>query len=177
MTRLGWDVTVVTVSHYCSHFGVGCLVVFDPYLHPDRTAQRPPLLMTTQHDIPTHHLLTTHNQHPPSSIMAAMSDDDATMATATRQPPPSSLCVLRQCAQQVFFHFFRFSSLHPHQHAMASHGHLPAPGINVNMPLHPLESTVRHAWRQGKVVSVLFLDIEGAFPNAVTDHLLHNMKK
>lgn len=28
-----------------------------------------------------------------------------------------------------------------------------------------------------KITSVLFLDIEGAFPNAVTDRLLHNMKK
>ena len=27
------------------------------------------------------------------------------------------------------------------------------------------------------MVSILFLDIEGAFPNAVTDRLLHNMKK
>ena len=31
--------------------------------------------------------------------------------------------------------------------------------------------------RQGKVVSALFLDTEGAFPNAVTNCLLHNMKK
>ena len=69
--------------------------------------------------------------------MAAMSDNDATMATATRQPPPSSLRVLRQHAQQVFFRFFRFSSLCPHQHVMASHGHPPAPGINVNTPPPP----------------------------------------
>ena len=27
------------------------------------------------------------------------------------------------------------------------------------------------------MVSVLFLDIEGAFPNAVTDRLIHNMRK
>ena len=26
--------------HYCSHLGVGCLVVFDPYLHSDQTAHR-----------------------------------------------------------------------------------------------------------------------------------------
>ena len=69
--------------------------------------------------------------------MAATSDDDVTMATATRQPPPSSLRVLHQRAQQVFFRFFRFSSLRPHQHTMASHGHPPAPGINVNTPPPP----------------------------------------
>ena len=33
-------VSEVHVSHYRSHLGVGCLVVFDPYLHSDRTAQR-----------------------------------------------------------------------------------------------------------------------------------------
>ncbi len=27
------------------------------------------------------------------------------------------------------------------------------------------------------MVSVLFLDVEGAFPNAVTDRLIHNLKK
>ena len=50
------------------------------------------------------------------------------------------------------------------------------PGRSTTDSLHLLESTVRHAWRQGKVVSALFLDIEGAFPNAVTDRLLHNMR-
>ena len=37
------ELTVVSeahVSHYRSHLGVGCLVVFDPYLHSDRTGQR-----------------------------------------------------------------------------------------------------------------------------------------
>jgi len=28
---------------------------------------------------------------------------------------------------------------------------------------------IKEAWRKGKVVSILFLDIKGAFPNAVTD--------
>ena len=49
------------------------------------------------------------------------------------------------------------------------------PGRSTTDSLHLLETTIRHAWRQGKVVSVLFLNIEGAFPNAVTDRLLHNM--
>ena len=50
------------------------------------------------------------------------------------------------------------------------------PGRSTTDSLHLLEATIRHAWRQGKVVSALFLDIEGAFPNAVTDRLLHNMR-
>ena len=33
------------------------------------------------------------------------------------------------------------------------------------------------AWRSNKVVSVLFLDVEGAFPNAVTARLIHNLKR
>ena len=49
------------------------------------------------------------------------------------------------------------------------------PGRSTTDSLHLLETTIHHAWRQGKVVSVLFLDLEGAFPYAVTDCLLHNM--
>lgn len=41
--------------------------------------------------------------------------------------------------------------------------------------LHLLEETVKNIWRTCKVASALFLDIEGAFPNAVTKHLIHNM--
>ena len=37
--------------------------------------------------------------------------------------------------------------------------------------------TIKAAWRRHQVVSVLFLDIEGVFPNAVTPRLLHNLHK
>jgi len=50
------------------------------------------------------------------------------------------------------------------------------PGRSTEDSLHLLENTIRHAWRQKKVVSALFLDIKGAFPNTVTDCLLHNMR-
>ena len=66
---------------------------------------------------------------------------------------------------------------------LETHNLLPAthfggrPGRTTEDSLHLLESTICHAWRQGKVVSALFLDIEGAFPNAVTDRLVHNMRK
>ncbi|KIN98819.1 hypothetical protein M404DRAFT_30970 [Pisolithus tinctorius Marx 270] len=43
------------------------------------------------------------------------------------------------------------------------------PGHSTKDLLILLESTIRHAWRQKQVVSALFLDIEGAFPNAITD--------
>ena len=36
---------------------------------------------------------------------------------------------------------------------------------------------VKVAWRTHKVVTIIFLDIANAFPNAVTSHLLKNMTK
>ena len=36
---------------------------------------------------------------------------------------------------------------------------------------------IKSAWRDDQVVSVLYLDVEGAFPNAVTNRLIHNLKK
>ena len=65
---------------------------------------------------------------------------------------------------------------------LESHGLLPSmhfsscPGRSTTDSLHLLETMVKHIWRQGKVASVLFLDIKGAFPNVVTDCLIHNMK-
>ena len=50
------------------------------------------------------------------------------------------------------------------------------PGRTTTDSIHLLETIVKNAWRNGKVASILFLDIEGAFPNAVKDRLLHNMK-
>jgi hypothetical protein len=50
------------------------------------------------------------------------------------------------------------------------------PGRSTTDSLHLLEETVKDAWRSHKVASALFLDIEGAFPNAVTNRLLHNMR-
>ena len=50
------------------------------------------------------------------------------------------------------------------------------PGRSTEDSLHLLKNTIRHAWHQKKVVSALFLDIEGAFPKAVTNCLLHNMR-
>ena len=68
-------------------------------------------------------------------------------------------------------------------HILETNNLLPAthfggrPGRSTTDSLHLFEATVKNTWRAGKVVSALFLDIEGAFPNAVTDCLLHNMRK
>jgi hypothetical protein len=43
--------------------------------------------------------------------------------------------------------------------------------------MHALVYKIKDAWRKKKVVLVLFLDIEGTFPNAVNEKLLCNMKR
>jgi hypothetical protein len=68
-------------------------------------------------------------------------------------------------------------------HILETHNLLPSthfggrPGHSTTDSLHVLETTTRNAWRRGKVASALFLDIKRVFPNAVTDRLLHNMRK
>ena len=60
-------------------------------------------------------------------------------------------------------------------HLMEKHALLPAnhfggrPGRTTTDSLHLLVDTVKVAWRRKQVASVLFLDVEGAFPNAVTE--------
>ena len=51
------------------------------------------------------------------------------------------------------------------------------PGRSTADAVHYLIHKICTAWRTNKVVSVLFLDVEGAFPNAVTAKLIHNLKK
>src|SRR5882762_10300347 len=42
--------------------------------------------------------------------------------------------------------------------------------------MHYIVQNIKHAWCNKKVVSVLFLDIEGAFPHATTEQLVHNSR-
>jgi len=39
-----------------------------------------------------------------------------------------------------------------------------------------LTHTIKEAWRRGKVVSVLFLDVQGAFPSVIKEVLIHSMR-
>ena len=50
------------------------------------------------------------------------------------------------------------------------------PGRTTTDAIHYLVHKVKRAWANDQVASVLFLDIKGAFPNAVTDLLIHNLK-
>jgi ribonuclease HI len=51
------------------------------------------------------------------------------------------------------------------------------PGRTTTDAMHLLTYKIKGAWRKGKVAAVLFLDIEGAFPNAVPAKLAHNLRK
>lgn len=51
------------------------------------------------------------------------------------------------------------------------------PGRTTTDAIHYLVDKIKSAWGRKKVASILFLDVEGAFPNAVTDRLIHNLKK
>ena len=51
------------------------------------------------------------------------------------------------------------------------------PGCTTTNAMHLLTLRIKGAWRAGKVAAVLFLDIEGAFPNAVPERLVHNLRK
>ena len=51
------------------------------------------------------------------------------------------------------------------------------PGRTMADALHLLMHKIKEAWRSGKVTAVLFLDIEGAFLNAVLTKLIHNLNK
>jgi ribonuclease HI len=51
------------------------------------------------------------------------------------------------------------------------------PGRTTTDAVHLLVHKIKDAWRKRQVAAVLFLNIEGAFPNAVTNRLLHNLRK
>ena len=51
------------------------------------------------------------------------------------------------------------------------------PGHTTTDAMHLLSHVIKASWRKGKVTSVLFLDIEGAFPNAMPNRLRHNLQK
>jgi Reverse transcriptase (RNA-dependent DNA polymerase) len=51
------------------------------------------------------------------------------------------------------------------------------PGQTTADALHILMHKIKDAWQSGKVVAVLFLDIEGAFPNMAPSRLLCNLRK
>jgi len=51
------------------------------------------------------------------------------------------------------------------------------PGCMTTDAMHLLMLRIKAAWHSGKVAAILFLDIEGAFLNAVPERLMHNLRK
>lgn len=51
------------------------------------------------------------------------------------------------------------------------------PGRTTTDAVQLVTHKIKSAWRQGNVTSILFLDVEGAFPNAVPARLVHNLRR
>ncbi len=51
------------------------------------------------------------------------------------------------------------------------------PGCIIADALHLLAYKIKEAWQAGKIAAILFLNIEGAFPNTVLSKLIHNLRK
>jgi ribonuclease HI len=73
-------------------------------------------------------------------------------------------------AEQLMFYAERYNLL-PENHFGGRKGRNAVDAIQV------LVHRIKNEWRKGNVVSVLFLDIEGAFPNANNNQLLGNLTK
>jgi hypothetical protein len=50
-------------------------------------------------------------------------------------------------------------------------------GRSTTDAIHLLVKEVKDAWRKGKVMSILFLDVKSAYPSVAVDWLIHNMHK
>ena len=50
------------------------------------------------------------------------------------------------------------------------------PGHCTTNAMHIVTQKIKDTWRQKKVASILFLDIQATFPNMVKEQLLHNMR-
>src|SRR5258708_10526666 len=62
-------------------------------------------------------------------------------------------------------------------HLLLNHHFGGRPGRSTTDAIHLLTYRIKDAWCKGKVASVLFLDIEGAFPNVVPEKLSSNLRK
>lgn len=72
-------------------------------------------------------------------------------------------------AEQLMFYAEKYNLLPPNHFGGR-------PKRTASDAVHLLVHRIKNEWRNGKVVSVLFLDIEGAFPNAVNEQLIHNLR-
>lgn len=72
-------------------------------------------------------------------------------------------------AKQLIFYAEKFDLLPPNYFGGRA-------SRTVSDAVHLLVHCIKGEWRKGKVTVVLFLDIEGAFPNAMNRQLIHNFQ-
>jgi Reverse transcriptase (RNA-dependent DNA polymerase) len=78
--------------------------------------------------------------------------------------------VLTAVLAEMLMHYTEAHKLLPEHHFGGRKGR------TTTDAMHLLAHKIKGAWRKKEVAAVLFLDIEGAFPNAVPSWLVHNMK-
>ena len=79
--------------------------------------------------------------------------------------------VLTAILAELLMHYAETHKLLPENHFGGRKGR------TTSDAMHLLAYKIKGAWRKREVAAVLFLDIEGAFPNAVPLRLVHNMKR
>ena len=62
-------------------------------------------------------------------------------------------------------------------HLLPSHHFRGRPGRTTTDTVLLVSHKIKNVWRQGNVTSILFLDVEGAFLNAIPSRLVHNLRK
>ena len=62
-------------------------------------------------------------------------------------------------------------------HLLPNHHFGGRAGRTTTDSLHLITKKIRDAWRSKKVASVLFLDVEAAFPSAILERLFHEMRR
>jgi Reverse transcriptase (RNA-dependent DNA polymerase) len=62
-------------------------------------------------------------------------------------------------------------------HLLPEHHFGCRPGQTTTNVIQYVVGETKDAWRQGKVMGVLYLDIKGAFPSIILDRLTHNMRR
>jgi len=78
--------------------------------------------------------------------------------------------VLPACVMEDLVHAAKMQNLLPSNH-FGCH-----PGRTTSDSLHYITTFVKNTWRKKEVISALFLDIKGVFPNVVLNQLIHDMR-
>lgn len=84
----------------------------------------------------------------------------------------NTLCkVLTAVAAEIMIFYTEKYQLLPPNHFRGRLGRTTSDAV------HLLVYKIKDLWHKKQVMAMLFLDSEGAFPNAVTNRILHNMRK